>query len=369
MVMGDNPSGNVTDSPSIHRLRGRTVKPESWNAIQERKRKKGKGKQPKTGNNPLGCLTEEEKMDQVLKRMDTRHEETQAKMAEMINLCKKDINENLDRKISSLTDEMKTVKSELKRIEKNVESDLDVVHTNVKKLEEKVDHSNSEIKKVEQLYKGEKEATKAKITNLEQEVRNEREKNEKEIGRLRSDLQTVMEENKKLKINLEGLLENIDYRINENVDHITVQVLQNKNDIREQGAQLESVDNKVRASNIVIDGLPEVGKFEITSREVGNLIRNLNPKFDDESIVLAYRLGKKKGKKPRTVVACFKTPNERDFVIGHMKEIKEKSGINSLWINRDQAESSKRRYTLLKTCYMRMMDQGHSYAQRTKHHI
>lgn len=81
-------------------------------------------------------------------------------------------------------------------------------------------------------------------------------------------------------------MEHIDKRINESVDHITVQVLYNKNDIKEQRAMLETID-KVRASNIIIDGLPETQKFEITAREVGNLIRNLNPKFNDDSILLA----------------------------------------------------------------------------------
>lgn len=97
-------------------------------------------------------------------------------------------------------------------------------------------------------------------------------------------------------------------------------------------------------------------KFEITSREVGNLIRKTHSEFQGESIVLAYRLGKEAGKKPRPcrVVVSLKSPSERDFNIGNAKEIKEKSGIESLRINHDQADSSKQKYALTKACYKRM---------------
>lgn len=88
--MGDIPTETGIDSPCVHRLRGRTVRPSSKS---ERQKKTTNSKRQKMSNSELQLSSDN--MDQLLKRMDMLHEQTQARMAEMIESCKKDINVNL----------------------------------------------------------------------------------------------------------------------------------------------------------------------------------------------------------------------------------------------------------------------------------
>lgn len=81
------------------------------------------------------------------------------------------------------------------------------------------------------------------------------------------------------------------------------------------------------------------------------LINKADCNIDASNINAAYRYGSAKGKKPRPVLLTLDTPKTKDIILKNIKEIKKKSGNKYLWFNKDQADSIRRKTSLLKRCH------------------
>lgn len=134
--------------------------------------------------------------------------------------------------------------------------------------------------------------------------------------------------------------------------------LGNKHDIQIGKSQYEQLDNKMRLKNVTFDGIPEE-QDENLKQKIFDLIVAELADFTEARIKSAYRLGVARGKKPRTVLVILDDETIREKLLSNAIGIKERAKNKYLWINRDQNDTSRRKYGLLKACYKLLPENAH----------
>lgn len=216
----------------------------------------------------------------------------------------------------------------------------------------------AEVRRIEQASKEEKSKLEARIktmegklesvgdhknqmdANLDKTKKEERE----EMGKAVAHQQDMIErQGDKLESTVNSLTEEID-TVKLRTHGITSELTQHSN-------QLEGLDNKLRSSNLVVKGLAEKNDDETKAELVQIISKEINS-FSDQHIKSITRMGKKndKRKKPRLLLVTLQDATHRDLIISRASETKKKANVNSFWINKDQNDSSKRRYALVKAC-------------------
>lgn len=436
--------GSYINSPIAKRLRAKTKKPaprrrevrgsKKLNGVGGHSRseiigKAGKAKRTFTATYTLPTTTttihpsppppnpnitpiKEGAMEDLYKNLNELHSNTEKSMKEMVDSCKTEINGNLNEKVNSLTESMKSIKSEMTRIESVFEEKLTGIEGSVKAIETRVENTNAEIKKVEnaavenhkelkkkihsleielensqgknreeikclrtefqeaictEIKKVESEANETqkdlllKIKHLETELANNREKSRDEINSLKTELEKTTQEHKSSieehTQQTSAVIKNSENEINE----LKTLVYANAENIKQSDEKLENLENRVTSGNLLIEGLPENDSMDLKT-QIGNMIRTVIPAHKDADIRQCYRIGKKTGKKkrPRSIMATLVNPDNRDNIIAQAKHIKKVQGYSHVWINRDQTEGSRRKHSLAKACYNRMQECGYS---------
>lgn len=121
-------------------------------------------------------------------------------------------------------------------------------------------------------------------------------------------------------------------------------------EINQNKKSIESLDNKVRSRNLVIDGINETVNEDIRQ----TVFDCISPTIEDlkkDQIKSAYRIGRARGKKPRSIIAVLDEETLRDSILSKAADIKKKSNNKYLWLNRDQNDSSRRKRNLVKACF------------------
>ncbi|KAI5632978.1 PHD-finger domain-containing protein [Phthorimaea operculella] len=96
-------------------------------------------------------------------------------------------------------------------------------------------------------------------------------------------------------------------------------VAEQLNDLKKQ-AQMEDVDNRSRACNVEIRGIPEDNSEDLLNH-LDKICSTLNVHIERDSIYTAYRTGKKKGdNKHRAIVYMFKNFFPRNDLLRACKE-------------------------------------------------
>lgn len=310
-------------------------------------------------------------MDFILSYMKSLHEKTESTVMKMVDTSKREINHNLDAKVTSLASDLQGIKADVYKIESAVEGKLQKIQEDHRDLYKKVEETNKEIKRVEQVQRAEKTGTKAKIRNLEQDASNDREQHQKEMDALRAEMKEMIQGNKLLIKKYEDTLQDCKQELAEskkeiqeqrtelqlNLDEVKMTAYRNKEDIRQNTLQIEGLENRARSSNLIVEGLPEDESKSLTE-QIGDTIRMQLQDFKDSKIKSAYRVGKasSKKKKPRLAIAVMESSGEKETILAKAVEIRKKSGNQNLWFNRDQTDSSKRKHRMVKACYKKLIE-------------
>lgn len=118
----------------------------------------------------------------------------------------------------------------------------------------------------------------------------------------------------------------------------------------DQDAKIDLLDSKSRKNNLIIDGVHETSD-ENLEQKILDLINAANCKLQNADIHAIFRYGSAKGNKPRPIMVTFSSPKVKDIVIYNIREIKKKSANKHLWFNKDQADTTRRRISLVKRCH------------------
>lgn len=115
-------------------------------------------------------------------------------------------------------------------------------------------------------------------------------------------------------------------------------------------AKIDLLDIKSRKNNIIIDGIQEASD-ENLELKILNLINAAGCEIQGADIHAIFRYGSAKGNKPRPIMVTFSSPKIKDIVIYNIREIKKKSSNKHLWFNKDQADATRRKTSLIKRCF------------------
>lgn len=238
-------------------------------------------------------------MEDLFKHLNGLHNKTQQSMKEMMDSCKTEINENLNKKINLLSDDMKNIKSEMSKIEKVFEDKISGVQGSVKSLETKVEGTCKDLKKLESdMTKGQAELEE-KINRLETElIKNKRsqEMDKEEIKRLQEDLLKFKQENASALDEHSKKVEDIESKSEKEMNELKSMVYANTENIKQGEDKIEDLENRVRSANLLIEGLPENDSLALKT-QISDMIRLEFPNHKDADIRYCYRIGKKTGKK------------------------------------------------------------------------
>lgn len=111
-------------------------------------------------------------------------------------------------------------------------------------------------------------------------------------------------------------------------------VYKNREEIKQNVSQIDNMENRLRSTNLVIEGLPE-STGEPLARQVGDIIRLEIVDFKDTKIKNIYRVGKpsgKKKKKPRIVIVSLENPADKENILSKAPDKRKKSGNQNLWL-------------------------------------
>lgn len=277
------------------------------------------------------------------------------------------INASLERNVvtinSSIKEQLGTVKSQLTSLDSRIKSLESTVETRLsgfdERINEQADQMNSITKKQDKLAHQYQEMDE-KITSL-MKLHKE---NKKEIDNLKkaksvsdadhqkaiafrdneisdalnliTKLQESLEEQDSLRSNLQQSFEH-----SKKCNSKLLTALEDK---------IDQVDTKTRKNNIIIDGVPETNN-EVTETTVLGIINKADCNIQPADINAVYRFGTAKGKKPRSIMITLNTAKTKDLILKNIKEIKKKNGNKHLWFNKDQADSIRRKFSLLKRCH------------------
>lgn len=288
-------------------------------------------------------------------------------VVESVESCKVEIRANMNEMIESIKSSVNDIKSNFKQLETKVDEKIGKMQEDITKVECKVDKSRQEVSEVKQLqanYDIEKEQLKEQVQIMKEEIsslKNFKEKVEAQLVGLRGDVDRRMDEQEtNIKFQREKL-DKVTSTVESDLDVVKIRSYGNLNQIRHLTTQMEDMDNKQRANNLIIEGLPEKPDEE-TKTDLVSLIGNEIQDFQVSMIKTVYRLGKRneKKKKPRLLLVMLNNPTHRDLILARATEIRKKSNNKFFWINKDQNYMSKRKHAMVKSCYKLLLENKHA---------
>lgn len=106
----------------------------------------------------------------------------------------------------------------------------------------------------------------------------------------------------------------MDDKLKLSIAKMQASVSANTFEINQNKKNIESLYNKVRSRNLVIDGINEPMNEDIR-QTVFECISLTIEDLKKDQIRSAYRIGRAKGKKPRSIIAIFDDETLRDYIL------------------------------------------------------
>lgn len=164
-------------------------------------------------------------------------------------------------------------------------------------------------------------------------------------------------ENDNLKKDIENLQEQ-NSKITEKSTHSDIAYGRLQTDLEDTKQQLRSSDIKQRKLNLIFEGIPEENN-EYPKQTIYNLILKSDVLDDIPDFDAAYRLGKFISGQNRPILVSFYSVSDKDLVLHNAARIKKGSEMDSLWINRDHPEITRRQIANTRRCYNLMKINKH----------
>lgn len=336
---------------------------------------------------------------------------------EELTVSMKKMEKKMEGKMSLINNSLSEMRSNISKLEKNVGDKIDRLKDHVGDIEEKLKTVEQNAEQFQESVTKENTQLKTELSQLKEEIDRERESNSIQLNELKDKIGALT----LMQTPPDGNYPQRDQHWKDRVDtellKLASSIQNNKHEIDNGVKQLEKIDNKTRCRNITIDGVdekqkqnkkgkkpPSTGDKEIETQEPGeatatvaaveaggNMTDGDNPdqtltnegdKSADETmdklinlvvdmiqpvignstqanVISAYRVGVARGKKPRQIMVILDDEKTRTRVLGKVPDIKKLSNNKYLWINRDQNENTRRKYSLIKSCFKLLKENGH----------
>lgn len=164
-------------------------------------------------------------------------------------------------------------------------------------------------------------------------------------------------ENDNLKKEIKNLQEQ-NTKLLEKSSHSNIAVGRLQTDLDDAKQQLRSGDIKQRKFNLIFEGIPEE-KNEYPKQTIYNLILKSDVLDEIPDFDAAYRLGNFINGQNRPILVSFYSVSDKDLVLHNASRIKKGSEVESLWINRDHPEITRRQTANTRRCYNLMKMNKH----------
>lgn len=328
----------------------------------------------------------------------------------------REINKNMESMVATLAESVENIKEDLIKVEKVFDTKIKGLQENVDAVNRGLKNATEKIGSMDQESKNEKDVSQRRIKNIEADLEAVQKKHKIECDGLRRELRNFIADQSERMAQCELELEGVRNLTSESIDEVKLVASGNASDVRSLSSKVEMLDNKSRPRNIVMEGLPE-GTDKSDKGELTKHIQKVIPEFTEANITSLYRVGKLKkerkkkehrrnnndettvdsyvdeeGKsdangqdnaireeirktdnlaekpevkyKPRTMIVKLCSTEMRDLVLARATDIRANSGLNHLWINRDQNDNSRRKHQMVKACYGLLLDKKYACSMR-----
>lgn len=354
--------------------------------------------------------------DKLLKYLKESQEKSEKNLMKAIENSKKEINENMQSMVATLTESVCNIRADLTKVEQSFDTKIRNIQDNLEVVNRDLKGTADRISSINQTSKNDKDKILSRIKVTEGDLADVQKKQKTENEALRKELWNFISEQNERMAHYESEIAGIRNYTSENVDEIKLATSGNSNELKVLTNKVEILDNKMRQTNLVVEGLPE--DTEKSDKDVmTSYIQKVLPDFTAKNIISLYRIGKPKKKvnngqdwkktratappgmskkeedellgnkhdddqlpspsdesnlvntpvvkhKPRTTLIGFATPELRDLVLARASDIKANAGLDHFWINRDQNDNSRRKHQMVKACYKLMLDRKYACSMR-----
>lgn len=332
----------------------------SANGSNKEEDKDKKNLEKKSGKNTNWAMQD---ISCILKHMEDLQNKSEKNMEatfrKAIDESKEDINQNISSMRSTLSTDINEIKHDLSKMETVFNSKLNAVEARVLKVENHTHATSGDTKKIQQEVKTQNSEFDSKIKELKKQIAAATSGANKAVNTLREELDEVLKNQRDM---IERQQEELNFwrkHYEREIDSVKTRAYGNSNQIRQHTTQIDGLDSKVRAENLVIEGLPEKENEDDneTLEDLIMMVQKVLPDFKRSDIKFIMRMGKqrKNKKRPRPLLVTLTSQKVREMLLNNAAEIKKSADNRFLWINRDQSENAKRRHALVKACYKLMI--------------
>lgn len=322
-----------------------------------------KGKNSTSITNKVDPPTGKMDMQEVLKHLEKLQANTEKNLAESIEQAIEKSKQEINGNIESLSMSVQNIRTDLSGFEEKYNAKFESIETKIGEAENKSEFACNEIKRIEQLIRTGKNTSNDKLKYLEEDTSALKKSMNRELAGFRTELSRSIQEHQAALDQQTRELLLWKEQVEQSVDDVKVRSYGNTNQLRQLTTPTDSIDNKVRANNVIIEGHPEKYNddgsiVDDAVNDIASMIRKSITDFKDARIKTLIRLGqpKKKGnKRPRPLLVGFDDQATREGVLRKASDIKDKSDNKYLKLSRDQNESAKRKHALVKSCYKLMI--------------
>lgn len=304
-----------------------------------------------------------EHMESIQKRSDKAMADS---IKEAIENSKCEINQNTNGLITTLTTNVNDIRRDLSKMENVFNTRLQKIELDMTGISQRVQETSADVARIEKATATDLNHVKSKIKKIEGESVSLKENVDKKLIEIRTEMIKRIEDQNALVEKQQSDLESWKKKQERETDTIRARSYGNENQIRQNTTQIDGIDSKIRAENVVIEGILEKEDETKIQTDITDLIQKALPGFKSSNIRAVMRLGKqrKAKKKPRPLMVTLDNQATRELLLTHATAIKTNSGNKYLWINRDQSDNAKRRHSLVKACYKLLLDRGYACSMR-----
>lgn len=300
-----------------------------------------------------GSTFSKDDLDSLKQYMNLLHKNTENKfeesLAESNNESKKNF-KSVEGKISEISTSMLEIKGNFKKLESKMETKLSSMQTTIDDLTHKLSKTQTELLKLRQQAEEDKLSFEGKIKVLQNDMSSIRESSQSEINGVMETLSGLIGE-QEAHIERNGVdTKNLNEAMKMTIAKTQALVSANTSEINQIKKNVENLDNKMRSKNLVIEGINEKVNEDIV-KEVFDCISPTIGDLKKGQIKSAYRMGKARGKKPRSIIVVLDDEALRDKILSKATDIKKQNNNKYLWLNRDQNDNSRRKRNLVKACF------------------
>lgn len=299
-----------------------------------------------------GVIVKED-FESLKQYMNFLHKNTENKFEEALTDNKNEVRQsfrNMEDKIIGISTSISEIKGNFEKLEERMNTKFSSMQSTIDDLNHKLSQAQNEIQTLRQQTGSDKTLIEKKIEALQNDICSFKKTSDSKLDGMRESLKASADEHETCLERHYSEAKNLDDNLILSIAKMQASVSSNTFEINQNKKSIESMDNKLRSRNLVIEGINESAKEDIKQL----IFDCINPTIGDlkkEQIKSAYRMGKARGKKPRSIIVVLDDETLRDNILSRAADIKKQNNNKYLWLNRDQNDNSRRKRNLVKACF------------------